>query len=74
MKVQNSPNSAFVKKRTLCFKLHSIFFLLHAQQLQAKNIKKNYRVQAKSFDIEDLTFVLEFKSRRAPKTPRSDDE
>ena len=29
MKVQNSPNSAFVKKRKLCFHLHSIF-LLHA--------------------------------------------
>ena len=34
----------------------------------------NHRVQAKSFDVGDWTFVLEFKSRRRPKTPRSDAE
>ena len=39
-----------------------------------KNNLKNYRVQAKSFDIGDWTFRLEFKSRRRPKTPRSDAE
>ena len=37
-------------------------------------LNRNYRVQAKSFDIGDWTFVLEFKSRRRPKTPRSDVE
>ena len=51
-------------------------FLRKLLQKWIKNLKhiKNYRVQAKSFDIGDWTFGLEFKSRRGPKTLRSDAE
>ena len=56
--------STFLKKKIQIGILWSS--LLHS--------KTNYRVQAKSFDIRDWTFGLEFKSQRGPKTPRSDAE
>ena len=43
------------------------YFAMWRQHFFWRTFYKNYRVQAKSFEIGVWTFFLEFKSRRGPK-------